>query len=786
MTRLRLFLPALLLLAAAAVLPAAVRETVVVGEVYDAATGSPLANADVYWQGTRSGTTTNGEGLFLLRGVWEKKRVLVCSLVGYHTERITIEPGTQSGVNILLRERIGSIEEVLVRPGDNPAIPLMEKVRAQRRTNDPGTVRSTGQTTRLWVSGIDSRHLQHRLWQGLQPVLEAAADSSYLLPLYYRHTQGAQCEEKAAMLTSTDYRVLLDGLPDACNFYRNNVEILSASFVSPLSSAGGAYYRYYLADSLRTGSEKHYIVHYRTRNAFYPTFNGEMAIDSATCALRRVDAAVPGETSLNYLRRLTLHQQYDSTGSPQHARLQMLLDFAVKSDTGGLFPTLLLEHDSRFAPVTGGTGIPADSLRPAAVDAVAANGLMRFARFCAYVVGTGYLPTGTPVEIGKLTETLKYSAQEGLRVGVPLRTTQDLWKHVALEGYIAYGTGDRAWKGAGEIHLQLPADRRHILHLRYGDEYVYSDVNRFSALIRENSVWSPQMALLTQWLQSAVYNRAYYYNTASRRREVRVLSENDWTDFLETQTYIEAGRMGYGEPTRDYGAQSSFFYAAAGGVTRWSFGERKADRYFQRRHIYNLRPVLFAGAELGSYQTADMTSYRLYGKVNILLRQRVNLGTGGTLNYALQAGMVIGRVPYPLLQIMPGNQTYTFDADRFTLMNNYQYAADRYITLQADWNGEGILFNLIPGLRYLRLRELAEVKVAYGGLHHDHRSVVGFPVLQQGAGTLSSLRVPYVEVGVGIGNILRVGEVYSIWRVTHTDDPAAPYWAMRFRLKIGL
>lgn len=786
MTRLRLCLLPLLLLAAAIAAPAAIRETIVVGEVYDAATGSPLANANVYWQGTRSGTTTNGEGLFLLRGVWEKKRILVCSLVGYHTERITIEPGTQSGVSILLRERIGSLEEVLVSPGDNPAIPLMERVRAQRRTNDPGTVGSAEQTTRLWVSGIDSRHLKRRLWQGLQPMLTPAADSSFLLPLYYRYMRGKQCEEHAAMLTSTDYQVLLDGLPEACNFYHNNVEILSQSFVSPLSSSGGTYYRFFLVDSLRSGNEKHYRIHYRTRNAFYPTFNGELTIDSATCALRSVDARVPSEVNINYLRHLTLHQQYDSTGFPDHARLQLLLDFAVKSDTGGLFPSLLLERDSRFTDRVGEMPLPTDSLRLAAVEAVADNGLMRFAKFCAYVVGTGYLPTGTPVEVGKLTETLKYSAQEGLRVGVPLRTTQDLWKQVALEGYVAYGIGDRAWKGAGEIHIQLPTDCRHIFHLRYGDEYVYSDVNRFSALIRENSVWSPQMALMTQWLQSAVYNRTYYYNTASRRREVRVLAENDWTDFLETQTYIEAGRMGYGEPTRNYDAQSSFFYATVGGVTRWSFGERKADRYFQRRHIYNLRPVLFAGLEFGSYQTDAMTSYRLYGKVNILLRQRVDLGVAGTLNYALQAGIVMGRVPYPLLQIMPGNQTYTFDANRFTLMNNYQYAADRYITLHADWNGEGVLFNLIPGLRYLRLRELAEVKVAYGGLHHSHATVINYPLLQQGTATLSSLRVPYVEVGVGIGNILRVGEVYSIWRVTHLDDPTAPWWAMRFRLKIGL
>jgi hypothetical protein len=59
-------------------------------------------------------------------------------------------------------------------------------------------------------------------------------------------------------------------------------------------------------------------------------------------------------------------------------------------------------------------------------------------------------------------------------------------------------------------------------------------------------------------------------------------------------------------------------------------------------------------------------------------------------------------------------------------MNNYQYAADKYIALHAHWNGKGLLFNLIPGIRYTRLRELVELKVAYGGMNTSHTSVLPF------------------------------------------------------------
>lgn len=759
-------------------------ETIVVGEVYDATTGEPLPNVNVYLQGTQIGTTTNAEGLFLLRGMLERKRTMVVSAVGYKTERFTVEPGQQAGVDIALKEKVGSIEEVLVLPGDNPALALMAEVRRHRHENERALSAAVDKTTALYVSDIDSRHLRRTLWKSLQSGMLTDADSTYLLPLYRRQEYDGVVEEQAAMLTVTDYQTILGQLQPCCEFYKNNVQVLSASLVSPLSASGGTYYNYYLADSLHVNGEKHYLIHFRTKNPFYATWNGEMEIDSATYALRRLEASVPTQVNINYLRQLTVRQQYGIDNRLLYEQMSILLDFAIKADTSHIFPTLLLTREVRQPEdmaLTVNELSVSDSAFVAAIDTLNNSPLFRFAKFCAYVIQTGYLPTSRYVEVGRLTETLKYSQQEGLRIGVPLRTTEALSKDVSLEAFVAYGIGDRAFKGAGMLHVNIPSTRRHQMHLRYGDEYVYSDVDEFSQLLRENSTWSTQMSLLTNWLQGAVYNKAHYYNTAVRRQEGRVLFEDEWNDYLETRAYVKVGRMGYGQPTRVYGSQPSFLYTTLGGSARISFGERKLDLYFHRRHIYNNKPVVYVGAEVGSYQTVDMSSYRMYGNVNMLVRQYVDLGQAGTLRYTVQGGVVLGRVPYTLLHIMPGNQTYTFDEDRFTLMNNYQYAADWYVTLQSNWNGGGVLFNLIPGVRYLRLRELLELKVAYGGIYGNHQSVLAYP-----ENTFSTLRIPYVEVGVGIGNILRIGELYSVWRVTHISDPTAPYWALRFRLKLGL
>lgn len=772
------------------------QETIVVGEVYDANTGEPLSNVHVYLQGTQLGTTTNAEGLFLLREDLDRSRTMVVSAVGYHTERFKIEPHTQSGIDIALREKVGSLQEVFIVPGDNPALALMDKVRARRAANKRAVATSQAGKTALYVSDIQSKHLKRALWKSLQSGMIQQEDSTYLIPLYWRQQVADSVREEATLLTLTDYQLLLGQIPTAFDFYDNSLPFLSTSLLSPLAASGNTYYNYYLADSVQVGDEKHYLLHFKTKNPFYATFNGEMTIDSATCALRKIDVQMPVQTSINYLKELTIHQTFAPNNQLLSEQMSLLMDFAIKtpslSDSVHIFPTLLLNRDNRFLTDTTLTIATLDTTEEMedvilpALDSLNNTPLFKTAKFLAYVLNTGYIPTNKYVEVGKIHHLIKYNPQEGLRVGIPLRTTEALWKHVSLEAMVAYGTGDRAFKGFGQVNIALPNERRHTVQLKYRDLYVYSEVDDFEEYRRENKIFNPQVNLITDVFRGARFNPKYFYNTMTRRQEGRVQFADDWNKYLETKAYIKVGQTGYGEATRNYHSQPTMFYSTLGASARISFNERKVDTYFHRRYIYNNLPVIYVGAELGSYRLDNMPSYRMYGNLQLMLRHNVDLGIGGELDYLLQAGLVFGKVPYPLLHHFAGNQTHVFDMYRFSLMNNYQYAADKYIALHAHWNGKGVLFNLIPGIRYARLRELLELKVAYGGLSKQHQSILAFPTNQAGYCTMNALNIPYVELGVGIGNILRIGEVYGVFRLTNLQDSCAPWWAVRFRLSLGM
>lgn len=791
-------------------------ETILVGDILSESTGEPIPAANIYFAGTRIGTASDENGSFMLRADLSRKRTLVVSAVGYHTQRYPIEAGTMAGMQVALRERTAILEEVIALPGENPALPLLAAVRAARPQNDRTLlpVASTAEaSTELYISDIQRRHLRRALWRSLSAGMLTAEDSTFLLPLY-RSTQSVRLagnditplapkQEQAVILTANDYSALLTTQGNI-NFYRSSIPLLGHSFLSPLAPSGATYYRYYLVDSIPTASGKVYRVDFRTRNPFYATFNGTLTIDSASLALVAVTASVPAQSSVNYLSDLRLSQTFAPDRTLLSEDLSVLLDFAVKTDTSHLFPTVLLRR-RLTAPQTTDTAlvaptapiitdnIPLPQDPTPLFDSLAATPLIRTAKWVASIITTGYIPTGTPVDIGHVEEIIGFNPQETVHLGLPLRTNEQLWQNVSLEAAVGYGFRDQAWKGMGRIQLNLPTLRRNTLAFEYRDGYAYTEVDDFSRLLRENSMTKKNMDL-TAYLLKSVYTTPYALNSASRRRQFQVWTENDWTDCLETNLYLRLGTQGYGDPMVGYSQIPYYRYQSLGAIFRLGFHERKVDLYFRRIHVYSQYPVLYLGLEAGSWQTDAMPSYSLYAHLRLLLRQRVSLGMGGSLDWALSAGWLFGNVPYPLLHHFEGNQSYAYDPYRFTLMNNFQYAADRYLALHAEWNGRGILFNLIPGIRYLRLRELISFKLAYGTLTPANQSLLASfpaPTANDAASSpyalpLRSMSVPYVEFGIGIGNILRVADLYSVWRLTNRQDPTTPLWSLRFRLHLGL
>lgn len=765
-------------------------ETIIVGEVVNETTGEPIPNVNIHFRGTKIGTTSDESGAYALRVDMEGKAQLVFSAVGYYTQRFDIDPGTMAGLQVALRERTAVLTEVVVAPNENPALAILRQVRAHRKENDrtlhPENQFTVKREQTLYVSHIGRKHLQRALWKSLQAGMIAQEDSTFILPLYQEtqtfRAQGKETipandkQSRSLILTSTDYSTLL-GNEGHLNFYANSVPLMGHAFLSPLATSGNIYYRYYLMDEDEDAAPSPTVrISFRTRNAFYPTFNGEMEIDTTTFALRSIHAHVPAEVAVNYVNTLHLTQQLLPNGTIASEDISVILDFAIKSEKAGtVFPTLLLSTTLRNPSVTSLQGGPvspimttpqAASEQENAFSTLDSLPLIRTAKWFATIATTGYIPTGTKVDIGHIQEILQVNQHEGVHFGLPFRTNERFSEIVSLEASVGYGIRDKSAKGMGRISVNLPSERKSILQVEYADRYVWSEVDDFGRLLRENSMGYGNFDF-TAYAFEALHRDSLYVNTALRQRQAQIHWFKDWTPNFESHLFVRAGH------------QDGYTYQSLSAITRFSWGEKKYDGFFMRRYAYSHRyPVLFVGLETGHWATSG-----LYAHVRLMLSHHVQLGLGGTLEYALQTGAVFGRVPATLLWQANANQGFAFDPYRFTFLHGGELLADKYLALHTQWNGQGILFNLIPGVRWLHLRELVEGKLAYGYLSD--------PTLAQrnASDPLRSHRL-YGEIGVGIGNILRVCDLYSVWGFTPTiGTPAAPlgvHWGIRFRIHLGL
>ena len=734
-------------------------ETIIVGEIVNETTGEAIPNVNIHFRGTKIGTTSDENGSYVLRVDMTGKAQLVFSAVGYFTQRFDIEPGTMAGLQVSLREKVATLSEIIVEPNENPALALLRQVRAHRAENDRTLHTENTSTVQreqtLYVSHIQKRHLRRALWRSLQAGMMAQEDSTYILPLYKEtqtfHLSGHEMipandqRTQALILTSTDYSTLI-GSEGNLNFYANSVSLMGHAFLSPLASGGNLYYRYYLA-----GEDT---IHFRTRNPFYATFNGEMVIDTSTFALKEIHAYVPAEVAVNYVNDIHVSQLLARDGNISEEQISALLDFTIKTEKAGtVFPTLLLTtslknpnyQNNPITPINLNNQNPPSSATDTAFITLDSLPIIRTAKWIATIATTGYIPTGTAVDIGHVQEILQVNKHEGVHVGLPFRTNEKMSKTVSLEASVGYGFKDRSVKGMGRISVNLPTPRRHIIQLEYNDHYVWSEVDDFDRLLRENSMGWGNMDF-TAYAFEALHRDSLCVNTAIRQRQIQFHWFGDWTPNLETHAYIRAGW------------QDGYAYQSLSTIARFSWGEKKYDGYFLRRYAYsNKYPVLYAGFETGHWTDG------LYAHLRLMLTQHAHLGMGGTLTYAFQGGAIFGRVPNTLLWQASANQGYAYDPYRFTMLHGNQLLADKYVTLQTEWNGQGILFNLIPGVRWLHLRELVEAKIAYGYLSSEKKNHL------------------YAEVGVGLGNILRVCDLYSVWSLSPTIQ-----WGMRFRIHLGL
>ncbi|MDE5902282.1 MAG: carboxypeptidase-like regulatory domain-containing protein, partial [Muribaculaceae bacterium] len=166
------------------------------------------------------------------------------------------------------------------------------------------------------------------------------------------------------------------------------------------------------------------------------------------------------------------------------------------------------------------------------------------------------------------------------------------------------------------------------------------------------------------------------------------------------------------------------------------------------------------------------------------LSKRIWFSAFGYCDAVLKGGLIWSRVQYPALMWPSANLSFTIQPESYSLMNPMEFPLDHYGALDLSYFANGLLFNQIPLVNRLKLREVVTFKGLMGGLTAKNDpakdpSLFRFP---EDAEVQRLGRKPYMELGVGIDNILTCLRFDYIWRLTYRDLPNATRGGWRVSL----
>jgi hypothetical protein len=772
-------------------------ETVVVGQVYNKTDNSPIAQVNVVFKNTTKGTKTNDEGYFLIRNS-SKETTLVFSSIGYKSQEIRVKHGQSVGLEVKLEEQNTLLQELFITPGSNPALDWMKKIRLLKKINDVTKnsqfkSQSTEQNLIL-LNKINQQNISKRIFKQLKNGSLSKADSVLTVPLYmteckYQIVSGSKKEISKRVFSSTTkseniLELLTAQTIENINFYDNAITIFGKNMISPLSNMGFSFYNYYLADSINSDFGKQYEIHFISKNTKNLAFNGRFLFDSATLALTKIEAELPSTANINFIRNLHISQKFEHLPSNQWTRkneeLALNMNYELLGDSINSRPEIFIKRSTSYnysdSLINSTNNFAQSNYDQNTLDEklIAMNNtpVLRTAKWLADIIFTGYIPMGK-IDIGKIQNLARLTEIEGLRINLPLKTNQNLWKNISIGGYAGYCTKTNEIKYSSSNKFRLPGEKRRIVGITYTNDYrtINFDYNNF--IYHENPLVTADKDIANTIIGF------HYGNRMNLRKEFAVSFSNDWNSDIESNLYIRSNQL-FGNAdlpmTNGNAVLSSVIQQSATIETRFSFGERTYEDHLQRIYIGNNKPILYSVFEFGKYKMGVTTGN--YGKASAAIKQNIRLDFG-QFNYVAEAGCVIGKVPYTLLQIPLGSNTGGYGFYSFNLMQLMEFANDKYINLHSELTLNGLILNQIPLVKKLNLREICSFKMMYGSLSNSHESILNFPSY------LGPLSKPYMEVGVGITNILHLFTFQSVWRLNDLDKQGVIPWKIMGSLNLS-
>ncbi len=587
----------------------------------------------------------------------------------------------------------------------------------------------------------------------------------------------------------------------------NQIDLLGQRFPSPIGPTAISFYHFYIEDSLRVEGDSCVRVAFTPVNNQDFGFRGElMVMTDGTYRLRKCDLRLPAGTGVNFVRSLRVEQYFglqpDSCWAVTTDNMLIELSLSQKLQQAAVLRNTIYSHYD-FTPIPSrsfrGRNLvsydPQARLRDGSFWAanrrfnlgkgeetmddfmhrLAGTRRFRWTLFALKTLLENYIETGsakTPskVDIGPVLSLVSSNPVDGLRMRIGAKTTAHLMPHFFVEGYLARGKKSHktyyeakaTWSFNRKAYLPHEFPMRTLSvssaydvaaasdrYLRYGKDNVFQ-------VIRSNP--TELMYFYKRQAADFTWETAYGLRASLGVKFEKTMPAGRLT-YTRLADGVELPKMRTTEVSLSLNYQPGQTFITS--KEQRFEASRNAPR-FTLSHTVGLKGVL------GSTHGRQLTELSLY--------KRFWLGSWGHIDATAKAAAEWQKVPFPLLLMPPVNTSIFEQSEAFSTMRNMEFLNDRMAQLTVAWTLNGKLFNRLPLIRKLKLREYVAVKAMWGHLTDKNN-----PLLSQNSGDKELFSLPpecgvmrsdpYVEMVVGIHNILHFLEIDYVRRLTYTHEP---------------
>lgn len=815
------------------------------GSVRDKETGEPVPFATLVAGNAEEATTTDSDGkyTFKLNKPYPYIRI---EAIGYSPLEVRLTKERDQIHDVVLTPAIYEMQEITVKPKrysnkDNPAVELIRLVVDNRDKNRVANL-PTFQEEQYEKMVIGFGNVQMKtmnrwifrpirfLWENVDTNKIEEID---VVPLFVQENiydifsqDDPSVQQKLTRATkSVRFRGPLDDegidkgvqyLYQPIDIYEPNILLLTNKFPSPISNTAPLLYRYYPVDTIEQNGHKIVKLEFYPRNKYDMYLQGELyvALDS-TYPVTGIRFTINPQANLNWVKHLVVEQRFEQQPSGHYviAQEDFRMYFGILDNGMGVYSGRFVDHrnirineplpddpdlfsKNPARQIADPAVYNADTLfwrahgepltLPEAKAYTNMDSLINMPWFVAMtkigrLVTGGYIDVAPGVEAGPLPNLIALNDIEDVRLRLGARTRPSLSDRWHVGASASYGFGDDRWKFGANFAIATGKTPYHRFPL---DRITGSFEERLSLPGQNQNLNNTLGTSITR----GANDRLMYSRLAKLTYEREFKSQFSFQIGLEQESLEPAGALtfipadGVSPPLKTIEAMRSVIllrYAPGENIYQGTAGSRSRISY---RFIGQIRYAhAFKDVPGGQFN---------YDDIGILLQKFTNTPPFGYNSTILEAGALIGNVPYPFLILHRANQSYFYQTANYNMMNFLEFVSDRYVGLSVNHYFNGFFLNKIPLIKRLQLREILAVKILYGGISASNRSttdphLLQFPKQPDGTPLTYTLgKEPYLEASIGISNIFKVLRFDVIRRFTYLNHPGVAQYGIKGSIQV--